>query len=54
LRLDRDQLVRRAGAISTEKQFRFDLGEQVRQGFARQTEKAADARVLLDRDAPKK
>jgi spermidine synthase len=53
-KIDRDDLAARAGKLAKQKQFRFDLGEMVRKGFRRENQKDPDARVLLDKDEPKK
>ncbi len=49
LRLTRDELARRAGAISKEKQFRFDLGELVTYGYEYADQKEPGAEVLIDK-----
>jgi len=52
-RVDRDDLARRAARISTEKHFRFDLGDAVQYGFRRPGEDGARAEVLTDKNRPK-
>jgi len=49
LRIGREELARRAGAISKEKQFRFDMGELVTYGYQYAGEKDPKARVLTDK-----
>lgn len=48
LPLGRDELAQRARQVSTERQFRFDLGELVTSGFQHAKERNADGRVLKD------
>lgn len=48
--LSRDALALQAGRISAAKRFRFDLGEQVRNGFLHATQKFPAGRVLRDAD----
>jgi len=52
-RVERDDLARRAGRISTEKQFRFDLGDAVQYGFRRPGEDGSRGQVLTDKNRPK-
>ena len=49
LRIGREELARRAGAISKEKQFRFDMGELVTYGYQYADEKYPRAHVLTDK-----
>lgn len=51
--IERDALARRAGRISEEMHFRFDLGEAVHYGFRRPGEDGARAEVLVDKNRPK-
>ena len=51
-RLDYDKLARQARQISTEKRFRFDMGEIVVYGFE-YAHMDIDGRVLTDENAPK-
>jgi spermidine synthase len=53
-RLTRDDVAKRASRISSQKQFRFDMGEVVLFGFRRMADKDPDARVLLDKTTQKK
>jgi len=46
--LNKNELAQLARRISTAKQFRFDLGEQVEYGFRYASEKSGPARVLRD------
>jgi len=46
--LNRSELAQLARRISTAKQFRFDLGEQVEYGFRNASEKSGPGRVLRD------
>lgn len=48
--IDRDDLARRARQISTEKHFRFDMGDVVNYGFRTPGNDGSGARVLTDRD----
>ena len=48
--LNRSELTQRARRISTAKQFRFDLGEQIEFGFRQVLEKSGPGRVLRDAD----
>ena len=48
--LNRSELAQLARRISTEKQFRFDLGAQVEYGFLYASEKSWPGRVLRDAD----
>ncbi len=48
--IDPSELAQIARRISTVKQFRFDLGDQVEYGFHNATENAWPGRVLLDED----
>ena len=48
--LNKGELAQLARRISTAKQFRFDLGEQVEYGFRYATEKSWPGRVLRDAD----
>lgn len=50
VRLDRDELARRATRLSRERQFRYDMGEYVTSGFQHVRTKDPKARVLLDKD----
>ena len=52
-RIGRDELARRAGRISKQKRFRFDMGELVTYGYRHVEEKDPDARVLRDKDKAK-
>ena len=49
LQLTREELSRRAGAVSKEKKFRFDMGELVTYGYQSVDEKDPAAQVLLDK-----
>lgn len=49
LQLTRDELARRAGAISKQKQFRFDMAELVTFGYQYVSEKDPDVQVLVDK-----
>jgi spermidine synthase len=49
LGLSREELARRAGAISKQKQFRFDLAELVTYGYQYVNEKDPRAQVLIDK-----
>ena len=49
LRVSREELARRAGAISKQKQFRFDMAELVAYGYQYAGEKDARAQVLIDK-----
>jgi spermidine synthase len=49
LRLSREELARRAGTISKEKQSRFDMAELVTYGYQYVDEKDPNAQVLLDK-----
>ncbi len=49
LRVAREELARRAGAISKQKQFRFDMGELVTYGYQYADEKDPRAQVLIDK-----
>ena len=49
LQLTREELSRRAGAVSKEKKFRFDMGELVAYGYQSVDEKDPAAQVLLDK-----
>ncbi len=51
--IERDALARRAGRVSEEKHFRFDLGDAVHYGFRPPGEDGARAKVLTDKDRPK-
>lgn len=46
----KEDLVRKARRVSTEKGFRFDLGESVRYGFRKPGAEEAGGRILYDRD----
>jgi spermidine synthase len=48
--LNKSELAQLARRISTAKQFRFDLGEQVEYGFRYASEKSGPGRVLRDAD----
>jgi len=48
-RIQRDDLTRRARAISKKKQLRFDLGELVTHGFRRAAEMNPVGSILTDR-----
>jgi len=47
--VDRDDLARRASRISSEKRFRFDLGDPVTYGYQHASEKNSRGRVLADK-----
>jgi len=49
LRVAREDLARRAGAISTQKQFRFDMADLVTYGYQHADEKDPRAQVLTDK-----
>ena len=49
LRVTREEFARQAGAISKQKQFRFDLAELVTYGYHYAAEKDPHARVLTDK-----
>jgi spermidine synthase len=49
-RIDRDDLARRARQISTEKHFRFDMGEVVTYGFRTPGNDGSGVRVLTDEE----
>ena len=49
LRVAREELARRAGAISKQKQFRFDMAELVTYGYQYADEKDPGAQVLIDK-----
>jgi spermidine synthase len=49
LGLAREELARRAGAISKQKQFRFDMGELVTYGYQYADAKDPSAQVLMDK-----
>ena len=48
-RIQRDDLARRAGRISREKHFRFDMGDIVTYGYRHEREKNSRGRVLRDK-----
>jgi spermidine synthase len=52
--IERENLARRAARISSEKRFRFDLGDLVTQGLRRATDERFPGRVLTDKDKAKK
>jgi spermidine synthase len=49
LRVSREELAQRAGAISKQKQFRFDMAELVTYGYQYADEKDPTSQVLLDK-----
>ncbi|MEI9477932.1 MAG: fused MFS/spermidine synthase [Deltaproteobacteria bacterium] len=49
LRVAREELARRAGAISKQKQFRFDMADVVTYGYQYADEKDPRAQVLIDK-----
>jgi len=49
LRITREELARRAGAISKQKQFRFDMAELVTYGYNYIDKKDPKAQVLRDK-----
>jgi spermidine synthase len=49
LRVSREELAQRAGAISKQKQFRFDMAELVTYGYQYADEKDPRAQVLIDK-----
>jgi spermidine synthase len=49
LRVSREEFARRAGAISKQKQFRFDMADLVTYGYQRADEKDPRAQVLIDK-----
>ena len=49
LRVAREELARRAGAISKQKQFRFDMADLVTYGYRYADEKDPRAQVLIDK-----
>ncbi|MCX6633481.1 MAG: fused MFS/spermidine synthase [Acidobacteria bacterium] len=51
-RVAREDLSRRAAAISKQHGFRFDLGELVSRGFQAAREKDAQSRILTDQEKP--
>ena len=53
-RIDRDEFARRAGRISKEKQYPFDMGESVRYGYHYVDEKDPSGHVLTDKAEAKK
>ena len=53
-RIERDDLAQRAAKISKEKQFRFDLGDLVTQGYRHEAEKNSRGSVLTDKNKPEK
>jgi spermidine synthase len=52
-KIDRDALARRAGEISRQNQFPFDMGERVTYGFRPITEEGLKGCILMDQDKPK-
>jgi spermidine synthase len=53
-RIERDDLAQRAARISKEKQFRFDLGDLVTQGYRHEAENNSRGSVLTDKNKPEK
>ncbi len=51
--IERDDLAKRASALSKEQKFRFDVGRYVTIGYRHAVKNAPDAHVLLDKDRPK-
>jgi len=49
LRVAREEFARRAGAISKQKQFRFDMADLVTYGYQYADEKDPRAQVLIDK-----
>jgi spermidine synthase len=52
--IDRADLARRASRLSLVEKYRFDVGEYVTQAFRHADQKEHGARVLLDKDKPRR